>query len=320
MNTITFSDVSTHWARHEIYFLTSHGILQGYSDGTFKPEANVTVGEFCKMAVHAANVTRVINDGGNYDNWARRYINYIKGEKGILLHPGDQLTEETTVQAINTAIQRQFAFSVAWHIVAAGWHERHDYNADQYNMLSNPDSAPFSDRLNVLPHNREGVFQLIRNGIVHGYPNNTLGPAQPITRAEASRVIALCIASPRGLEMSMHADRTYAAFGAASGAYCDVPVAASNMPDDSPMQFEVMYDTGRLEAEDLCLQAAGRTLAAGNVAGTDVNITRFNPSDGIIRFTYTGAMPSPGHSDMVNAMRFRALNSGRHTVVARKIS
>ena len=47
---ISFSDVPlTHWAVEHIYEAQSKGIVNGYPDGTFAPEANVAVGEFIKM-------------------------------------------------------------------------------------------------------------------------------------------------------------------------------------------------------------------------------------------------------------------------------
>ncbi len=45
----TFSDISGHWARTYIQKAASLGIVNGYNDGTFRPENNVTRAEFTKM-------------------------------------------------------------------------------------------------------------------------------------------------------------------------------------------------------------------------------------------------------------------------------
>ena len=44
-----FSDMKDHWAKANVENLRSKGIIDGYEDGTFKPENTVTYGEFIKM-------------------------------------------------------------------------------------------------------------------------------------------------------------------------------------------------------------------------------------------------------------------------------
>lgn len=55
-----FSDVpGTHWASGFIALAKNAGIVNGYPDGTFKPEAPVTYAEFAKMLCEAAGVAPV---------------------------------------------------------------------------------------------------------------------------------------------------------------------------------------------------------------------------------------------------------------------
>lgn len=52
-----FSDVSyLYWASPEIKALTELGVVDGYPDGTFKPELGVTRAEFCKLLNTAMNL------------------------------------------------------------------------------------------------------------------------------------------------------------------------------------------------------------------------------------------------------------------------
>lgn len=49
-----FPDVdSSHWAAPQIKLLSEKGVIVGYPDGTFKPDANVTRAEFAAMAIRA---------------------------------------------------------------------------------------------------------------------------------------------------------------------------------------------------------------------------------------------------------------------------
>ncbi len=38
------SDIQNHWAKDDILYLMEKGYIQGYNDGTFKPNQNVTRG------------------------------------------------------------------------------------------------------------------------------------------------------------------------------------------------------------------------------------------------------------------------------------
>lgn len=45
-NYIELSDIYTHWARQELYTFIRRGYISGYSDGTFRPDNNISTDEF----------------------------------------------------------------------------------------------------------------------------------------------------------------------------------------------------------------------------------------------------------------------------------
>lgn len=54
MPALAFPDVSKdYWAASQINLLSEQGVIVGYPDGTFKPDANVTRAEFAAMAIRA---------------------------------------------------------------------------------------------------------------------------------------------------------------------------------------------------------------------------------------------------------------------------
>jgi len=54
VQTFAFPDVTNdYWAAAEIELLSEKGVIVGYPDGTFKPDANVTRAEFAAMAIRA---------------------------------------------------------------------------------------------------------------------------------------------------------------------------------------------------------------------------------------------------------------------------
>jgi len=46
-----FTDIRGHWAENTIVEMVSRGILDGYPDGTFRPDAPVKVDQFIKMLI-----------------------------------------------------------------------------------------------------------------------------------------------------------------------------------------------------------------------------------------------------------------------------
>ncbi|WP_179136276.1 S-layer homology domain-containing protein [Paenibacillus sp. 32352] len=107
----TFSDVSDtkhSWAVKAIGFMSEHGVIKGYSDGTFKPDAGVTKAEFVSMFSrlfdkYATNDSRtrefkdVPADNWAYDSVSKvmsdyTYFTYSKDDSGTYFHPNTELT------------------------------------------------------------------------------------------------------------------------------------------------------------------------------------------------------------------------------------
>lgn len=68
-----FTDLgNVEWARVAIINLANAGVINGYGDGTFKPENNITRAEFAKMLVVAFDI---------YDpNATSSFTNLLEGE------------------------------------------------------------------------------------------------------------------------------------------------------------------------------------------------------------------------------------------------
>src|SRR5665647_3691703 len=79
----TVSDISGHWAQVSIQLLVDKGIINGYEDGTFRPNNPITRAEFCKIITSALIYDGVIADyvttTGTFtdvpaDLWSVKYI------------------------------------------------------------------------------------------------------------------------------------------------------------------------------------------------------------------------------------------------------
>lgn len=106
-DTVVFSDVGDSTTAMAVESLRLMGVLDGYQDGTFRPNANLTRAQFCKMAVYAMNGAGEL---GRYrtvtvfpdvkpSHWAAAYINMAAKGKGIIagfadgrFHPDQTIT------------------------------------------------------------------------------------------------------------------------------------------------------------------------------------------------------------------------------------
>jgi hypothetical protein len=288
MSRIIYSDVSLrYWARREIYFLTDLGIVQGIGGGRFHPEGTVTVGQLCAIAVRTANIPPFYGDSWRSDpgdHWAKKYVDYVWDERGLRVH-------EQTGDVISLPITRQFAFNIAWRMVAINDDRfaEYPYNNELYDLHVR---NRVTDIAAVHDYNEEGIYQLVRNGIVTGRSSRILYPAGTLTRAELSRLVALCIGFVPGMgKFATH---------------YDIPVAVRNMQTTSSRQFEIAYDPRIFTADDLCVHATENISTVGVVPGMNVDVTRFDSAAGVIEFTYTGNILPTGFTGIVNTVRFKS--------------
>ncbi|MEK3757843.1 S-layer homology domain-containing protein [Paenibacillus sp. FSL P4-0338] len=78
---VSFSDIGDHWAKDSINKAAELGLVTGYTDGTYKPGANVTRAEFAAMLARAtkhvpSNVNGAFNDV-TPTNWAYADVNKV---------------------------------------------------------------------------------------------------------------------------------------------------------------------------------------------------------------------------------------------------
>jgi hypothetical protein len=117
----TFSDVSDRGTSVAVESLRLMGVLDGYQDGSFRPDATLTRAQFCKMAVYAMNgsselgkyrLTTVFPDV-KPSYWAAGYINMAsKGKSIISGYPNGTFQPErkVTVGQAVTILMRQLGY------------------------------------------------------------------------------------------------------------------------------------------------------------------------------------------------------------------
>ena len=112
-----YTDVSpADWFNNAVSTLSRMGILGGYEDGTFRPNATITRAEFAKIAVsffeyediEAENIFTDVAEGSWYENFvaAAAEIGLIEGYEGSVFRPDESITRAEACTIINRTLGR----------------------------------------------------------------------------------------------------------------------------------------------------------------------------------------------------------------------
>lgn len=170
---INVSDITGHWAEANIQKAIANGIVNGYIDGTFKPNATVTRAEFAVMLMNALKpqsegVVLSFTDEAKIDTWAKTAVaqavqaGIITGYQDGAFHPNDQIT------------RAEMAVMLA---KASG------------NLTTDNSATNFADDKKIAAWARGAVLYVQQSGLMQGKGNNQFAPQDKTTRAEAVTVL-----------------------------------------------------------------------------------------------------------------------------------
>lgn len=167
----SFTDVSAHWAEENIKSLASKGIINGFEDGSFKPDKAVTRAEFVTMVVKALGLTSTSNAEFADVASGSWYESYIKSAVAANLVSG--MPDGSF--APNENIKRQDAILILYR----GFE----------NILESGKAIEFSDKSAISSYALEAADALSASGIVNGDDNLSFNPHHSTTRAEVAALL-----------------------------------------------------------------------------------------------------------------------------------
>lgn len=190
-----FPDMENHWAKDYLMRAAHRSFLEGYPDGTFRPESNITRAEFVKMLVAAfassshgdgkppapeASPTSAPPSNGIFsdvaDHWSSSYVNTALAA-GIIVtddYPGGQFEPDRPVTRLEMTVQ----------LVRALGKQPEAEGADASRQaMAYRDAALIPPRLLGYVGVASGL------GIVRGFPDHVFGPERNATRAQAVTMV-----------------------------------------------------------------------------------------------------------------------------------
>lgn len=172
-----FTDVSSeHWAHSYIQFVKDNKIMQGYEDGCFRPDDNISREEWVKTVLTAfvIDTTDAVCAFADVttDRWSYPYI--AKAFEMIIING---ISDSLFAPMQN--ISRQDAAVMFCRAARAA----------REGALSDIAISNFTDAAEIADYAMEPINMLYRLEIVNGYDDGTFRPNAPITRAEAAKII-----------------------------------------------------------------------------------------------------------------------------------
>ncbi len=169
-----FNDIAGHWAETYIIDLFKAGVVKGYDDGGFHPDDNINRAELTKMSLSAAGIASMTPNDQNFlfndlDGWQIDWV-YAAWKQGIV----DGYDETTFAPAQN--VTRAEALKIA--MLAFG-----------VEIPDTGDEWAFEDTIGHWAISY--INQAYLDFIVSGREDGNFYPDDPITRAEASKIINL---------------------------------------------------------------------------------------------------------------------------------
>ncbi|WP_028553033.1 NEAT domain-containing protein [Paenibacillus sp. UNC451MF] len=167
------TDVQNHWAQASIEQAVALGIVNGYEDGTFRPDSNINRAEFITLLNKALKLGQSSNelsftDSATIPQWVKPYLSPVV-EAGIITG-----YEDGAFRA-----DRQISRAELAVIIVRGMKLKVDADA----------RASFSDADSIPQWAQAEVAAAHNQGIISGRDNNRFEPTQNATRAEAVYLI-----------------------------------------------------------------------------------------------------------------------------------
>ncbi len=176
VNNKQFTDVDGHWSEQYVEILASRNLIDGYQNGSFQPNKNISRAEFTKLIVSALGMKLEEGTGATFEDmsghWSSPYVEAAVSA-GIVNGRGDQFSPDDS-------ITREEAVAIIVRAAALN-------NLNE--QAVNEALTQFNDGTSVESWAQSSVAEAVHAGIISGRNDNSFDPKGNTTRAEASKMI-----------------------------------------------------------------------------------------------------------------------------------
>jgi hypothetical protein len=175
---ISFKDIAGHWAESSIERAVEIGFVNGYTDGTFRPNALVTRAEFAAMLARALSMpidkteSLSFKDAGSIPAWAVGYVSAAVNANIITGYEDGTFRASTPIKRSEIAVM--IIRALKWEVDAAK-------------------KPTFADSEHIPLWAQPSVAMAAEAGILKGRGSNQFVPNAIATRAEAVTLLLALI-------------------------------------------------------------------------------------------------------------------------------
>ena len=180
VDTDLFEDTRTHWASEYIRKAVARGLFKGYSDGTFRPDVNVSRVQFVTVLYRMAGSPEVADKSTPFTDIAGQseefqtaiawgYHNgYLNGTSETTFSPAASLTREAAMKILFFYAGGQSGMEL---------------------MFTETYDAAFKDSGSISSWAKAPLYWGVYNAIISGTSKDTLSPQGTATRAQLAKIL-----------------------------------------------------------------------------------------------------------------------------------
>lgn len=181
----SFSDIGEdHWAYESIMKMSERGIINGFEDGTFRPDAQITRAQFAKMMIRTLNLNTSKPSKASFEDVAKNHwaYGYVEGSKFYMT--GYIISDKNYFKPDDPSVREDLAVAL---VKALG----HSATENSLTVLRN-----FEDQDEISPNLKSYMAKAVEIGLFTGEEmdgKKYLNPMSPISRAETATLLARLI-------------------------------------------------------------------------------------------------------------------------------
>ncbi|MGO4547569.1 S-layer homology domain-containing protein [Paenibacillus sp. 2TAB23] len=193
-----FKDIKGHWAEKTITNMVKQGILDGYPDGTFRPQEPVKVDQFIKMLV--LSYTDLHQNGSR--SWNLPFLQSLSEENQAILKQDYRYFDFKpspvgywAKQFIDVASDLHFLNKTRYNDFQADMTRENVAEIVYYTLqeiefledglFGQKMAQAYGDIMGATEREQKFIAETLVKGIMQGYPNGFFGVGDTVTRAES---------------------------------------------------------------------------------------------------------------------------------------
>ena len=169
--TASFSDMAGHWSKPYVDEMYKRGVVNGFADGSFKPNNNVTRAEFAKMIAQILGLN--VYGGSTFtdvapDSWYNGYVAAVE-KAGIVTGTDGKFMPDSYITRQDAAVMLARVLTYKGHVI-------------------NKQSYGFNDEASISAYAKDSVNAMAKLGLITGYDGG-FAPKDNTTRGQAAALL-----------------------------------------------------------------------------------------------------------------------------------